>query len=210
MDGEQMIRTIALNKEKDREEAKKAFILFCGCYEVRATQMALTLCERWKKPESDAYQIVECAIEKIWLYPSFDRGKTNCKDDDRAILWWINSILVHELTMLSQNGGCSHPEAEDLPMITNPSEFIAEKFKDDYLSDEDFERMKKVLDKLVAGLNEQEITIYLTYKLYETPGKKVPRNVLNKLRTRFNISQDGIRKCQWRVKEKIEGGNYER
>ena len=75
MDGEQMIRTIALNKEKDREEAKKAFILFCGCYEVRATQMALTLCERWKKPESDAYQIVECAFEKIWLYPSFEGAR---------------------------------------------------------------------------------------------------------------------------------------
>ena len=70
--------------------------------------------------------------------------------------------------------------------------------------------MKKMLDKLVNGLNEQEITIYLTYKVYEIPGKKVPRNVLKKLRTRYNISQDGIRKCLWRVKEKIEGGDYER
>ena len=210
MDGEQLIRTIALNKERDREEARKAFELFCGYYEERATQMALVLCEKWKKPEGDAYQIVQCAFEKIWLYPSFDKSKSNCKDTDKAILWWINWIMVHELTLLSQNGDCSHPEAEDLPMITNPSEFIVEKFKDEFLSDEDFERMKKVLDKLVAGLNEQEMTIYLTYKVYETPGKKVPRNVLNKLRTRYNISQDGIRKCHWRVKEQIEGGNYER
>ena len=88
-------------------------------------------------------------------------------------------------------------------MITNPSEFIVEKFKDEFLSDEEFERMKKVLDKLVASLNEQEVTIYLTYKVYETPGKKVPRNVLNKLRTRYNISQDGIRKCHWRVLQAI-------
>ena len=205
-----MIRTIALNKERDREEARKAFELFCGYYEERATQMALVFCEKWKKPEGDAYQIVQCAFEKIWLYPSFDKSKSNCKDTDKAILWWINWIMVHELTLLSQNGDCSHPEAEDLPMITNPSEFIVEKFKDEFLSDEDFERMKKVLDKLVAGLNEQEMTIYLTYKIYEAPGKKVPRNVLNKLRTRYNISQDGIRKCHWRVKEQIEGGNYER
>lgn len=210
MDGEQLIRTIALNKERDREEARKAFELFCGYYEERATQIALALCEKWKKPEGDAYQIVQCVFEKIWLYPSFDKSKSNCKDTDKAILWWINWIMVHELTLLSQNGDCSHPEAEDLPMITNPSEFIVEKFKDEFLSDEDFERMKKVLDKLVAGLNEQEMTIYLTYKVYETPGKKVPRNVLNKLRTRYNISQDGIRKCHWRVKEQIEGGDYER
>ena len=205
-----MIRTIALNKERDREEARKAFELFCGYYEERATQIALVLCEKWKKPEGDAYQIVQCAFEKIWLYPSFDKSKSNCKDTDKAILWWINWIMVHELTLLSQNGDCSHPEAEDLPMITNPSEFIVEKFKDEFLSDEDFERMEKVLDKLVAGLNEQEMTIYLTYKVYETPGKKVPRNILNKLRTRYNISQDGIRKCHWRVKEQIEGGDYER
>lgn len=204
IDGEQLIKTIALNKHTNRDEARKAFVIFCSSYEKRAAQIALVHCSKWKKPESVAYQIVQCAFEKIWLYPSFDKSKSKCKDTDRAILNWIFWIMVHELTLLSQSGGCSHPEAEDLPLITNPLEFIGEAFKDEYLSDEEIERMKLELERIVAGLSEQEMTIYLTYKVYDRPGKKVPRNVLTKLRTRYNITQDGIRKCLWRVKQQVE------
>ena len=92
-----------------------------------------------------------------------------------------------------------------MPLITNPLDFIGEAFKDEYLSDEEIERMKLELERIVSGLSEQEITIYLTYKVYDRPGKKMPRNVLNKLRTRYNITQDGIRKCLWRVKQQVEG-----
>lgn len=203
IDGEQLIQSVASNKGVDEEKAKEAFALFCGYYEERATKRAIVLCERWKKSEAYAYQIVQCAFEKVWLYPSFDKTKSKCKDTDMAILNWIFWILVHELTLLSQSGGCSHPEAEDLPLITNPTEFIGEYFEDEYLGDDEFDRMRKELARILSELNEQEITIYLTYKLYERPGRKIPRNVLNKLRSRYNISQDGIRKCLWRVKQKI-------
>lgn len=205
IDGEHLIKTIALNKHTNRDEAQNAFALFCSYYETRAVQMALVHCGKWRRPESVAYQIVQCAFEKIWLYPTFNKSKSKCKDTDRAILNWIFWIMVHELTLLSQSGGCSHPEEEDLPLITNPLEYIGEKFKDEFLSDEEIERMKTELEKIVAGLSEQEITIYLTYKVYDRPGKKVPRSVLNKLRARYNITQAGIRKCQWRVKEQVEG-----
>lgn len=205
IDGEQLIKTIALKKHTNRADARNAFEEFCSYYEERAVQMALVHCCKWRRPESVAYQIVQCAFEKIWLYPSFDKSKSRCKDTDRAILNWIFWIMVHELTLLSQSGGCSHPEAEDLPLITNPLEFIGEAFKDEYLSDEEISRMRQELERIVEGLSEQEMTIYLTYKVYDRPGKKVPRNVLNKLRARYNITQDGIRKCQWRVKQLIEG-----
>lgn len=205
IDGEQLLMTVAMNKAKNSEEARNAFIKFCSCYEERATQMALVYCSKWKKPESVAYQIVQCAFQKIWQYPTFDKSKSKCKNTDRAILNWIFWIMVHEQTLLSQSGDCSHPDAEDLPLITNPSEFIGEYFKDEYLSDEDFKRMKAELEKRLTQLKEKEITIYLTYKIYERPGRKVPRNVLNKLRTRYNITQDGIRQCLWRTKEQIEG-----
>ena len=204
MDGEQLINTIALQKENNREEAEAAFTLFCGLYGTRVTQIAIVLCEKWKKPEGYAEQIVQCAFQKVWLYPSFDKNKSSFINTDLAILNWINWILVHELTLLSQRGDCSHPEKEDLPIITNTYEFIGEYFKDEYVSEDDFERMQTRLEVLLSGLTEQEITIYLTYKVYERPGKNIPRNVLKKLRTRFNLSQDGIRQCHWRVKHQIE------
>ena len=41
MDGEQLIMIIAKNKETNKEEAKKAFALFCGYYEEEATKMSI-------------------------------------------------------------------------------------------------------------------------------------------------------------------------
>jgi len=179
IDGEQLLQTIVKNKTNNREEAEKAFALFCGHYGERATQMAVNLCEKWKRPENYAYEIVECAFQKVWLYVSFYKKRSKIKDTDRAILNWIYWILVHELTLFSQKGNCSHPEKEDLPLITSPEEFI-EGFFDEYLSEEEFYAMKTELDKIISGLTPKEITIYLTYKVYQKNRQFAPpRNVLD-------------------------------
>lgn len=205
IDGVQLLTAIAHNKDKNKEEAKKAFELFCGYYEKDATKMAVVLCKKWKRSEDYAYVIVQCAFEKVWLYPKFDKSKTNIKDTDRAILQWLNRILLHEMMLFSEKGNCSHPEAEDLPLITNTSEFINEFFKEEFISEDHYERMRTQLDGLLSKLSEQEITVYLTYKLYLRVGKTVPRSVLKKLRARYNLTQDGIKHCRLRVEQKLGG-----
>ena len=205
IDGEQLIRAIAYQKDKDKEKAKEAFDLFCGYYEKEATKMAVVLCRNWHRSDDYAYAIVQCAFEKVWRYPTFDKRKTNYKDTDKAILQWLNKIIVRELSLFAGKGDCSHTDPEDLPLITNSAEFIQENFDDKYISDEDFERMRSQLDMILKGLTEQEITVFLTYKLYESPGKRVPRTVLKKLRARYNITQDGIKHCRIRVEQKLGG-----
>lgn len=83
MDGEKLIMTIAQNKEANKEEARKAFDLFCGYYQERVIQMAVVLCRRWKKSEDYAYIIAQCAFEKVWLHPTFDKSKTAIKNTTR-------------------------------------------------------------------------------------------------------------------------------
>lgn len=204
MDGEQLIMTIAKNKETNREEAKKAFELFCGYYQEQVTQMAIVHCRRWKKSEDYACVIVQCAFDKVWQYPTFKKDKTHFKDTDKAILHWIDKILYHEMTLFSQKGDCSHPEAEDLPIITSTEAFIEEYIGDDYLSDEQFEVVKKQLDDAFSSLTEQEVTVYLTYKLYLKMSDRVPQRVLKKLRTRYGITQDAIKHCRLRVEQKLK------
>ena len=203
LDGEQLIAAIAANKRTNVEEAKKAFTLFCGKYDSDATRMAIVICRRWKRSEDYAYVIVQCAFEKVWLYPTFNKSKTKFEDTDRAILHWLNKILLREMTLFSEKGHCSHVDPEDLPIITNSAEFIQEHFSDEYISDTDLEQVRLLLEKYLEGLSEQEITIFLTYRLYERPGRKVPRTVLKKLRSRYNITQDGIKHCRLRVEQKI-------
>lgn len=166
MDGEQLLMIIAKNKETNKEEAKKAFELFCGYYEKEATKIAVALCRSWKRSDDNAFDIVQCAFQKVWLYPTFDKSKTHFKDTDKAIMRWLNTILIREMTLFSQKGNCSHPEPEDLPLITDSGMFVEYYMEDEYMSEEQFEVAKKKLDEIFAGLSEQEITILLTYKLY--------------------------------------------
>lgn len=204
MDGEQLIMTIARNKEANREEARKAFELFCGCYEKEATKIAIALCKSWKRSEDYAYAIVQCAFEKVWLCPTFDKNKTHFKDTDKAILRWLHTILLHEMTLFSQKGNCSHPEPEDLPIITDSGVFIEKYLEEDYLTEEQLEALKSKLDDVFAGLSEQEVTIYLTYKLYMKVNNRVPQRILKKLRTRYGITQDAIKHCRLRVEQKLK------
>ena len=147
---------------------------------------------------------MQCAFEKVWLYPTFVKDKKRFKDTDKAILQWMNKILLHEMTLFSQKGNCSHPEPEDLPIITDSGMFIENYIDEDYLSPEQFDMVKKRLDDAFAGLSEQEVTIYLTYKLYLKVNDRVPRSVLKKLRARYNITQDAIKHCRLRVEEKLK------
>lgn len=204
MDGEKLIMTIAQNKEANKEEARKAFDLFCGYYQERVIQMAVVLCRRWKKSEDYAYIIAQCAFEKVWLHPTFDKSKTAIKNTDKAILRWIDVIQFHEMTLFSEKGNCSHPEPEDLPLITDTGLFIERYLEDEYLSDEAFNAMRAKMDEAFGHLTEQEITIYLTYKLYLKSNKRVPQRVLKKLRSRYGITQDAIKHCYLRVGQKLE------
>ena len=204
MDGEQLLMIIAKNKETNKEEAKKAFELFCGYYEKEATKIAVALCRSWKRSDDNAFDIVQCAFEKVWLYPTFDKSKTHFKNTDKAIMRWLNTILIREMTLFSQMGNCSHPEPEDLPLITDSGMFVEYYMEDEYMSEEQFEVAKKKLDEIFAGLSEQEITILLTYKLYLKAKGRVPHRVLKKLRTRYGITQDAIKHCRLRVEQKLK------
>ncbi len=204
VDGEQLIKSIACNKDVNKEEAVKSFELFCGYYEERVTQMAVVLCRRWKKPEEYACVIAQCAFDKVWQYPTFVKSKTNFKDTDTAILHWFDKILYHEMSLFSEKGNCSHPDTEDLPIITSTESFIESYIEDEYLSDEQFDALKSKLDEAFSQLSEQEVTVYLTYKLYLKMNDRVPQKVLKKLRARYGITQDAIKHCKLRVEQKLK------
>lgn len=209
IDGEKLINEIALNKSDNVEVAKNAFIQFCSYYEERVAKMCITLCKNWSTPEQVGYDIAQCIFEKVWMYPTFNKAKAKYKNTDKAISNWLYWIALHELSLYSQKGECSHPQKEDLPLITSTEMFIVERFKDEYLSEEAISRMKVRLDTMLLGLKEREKVIYLTYKLYKQAHRNVPKNVLNKLRSRYNISQDYIRQIQYRVVKQIEENKYE-
>ena len=91
-----------------------------------------------------------------------------------------------------------------MPIITSTEAFIESYIEDEYLSDEQFDALKTKFDEAFAGLSEQEVTVYLTYKLYLKMNDRVPQRVLKKLRTRYGITQDAIKHCKLRVEQKLK------
>ena len=49
------------------------------------------------------------------------------------------------------------------------------------------------LEKKISILDEKHRIIYLTYKAYQTSGKKLPRKLLEILRKRLGVTQTTIR-----------------
>lgn len=51
----------------------------------------------------------------------------------------------------------------------------------------------RIMNDKISKLDEKHRVIYLTYKAYQTSGKKLPRKLLDKLRKRLGVTQATIR-----------------
>lgn len=191
VDGVKLLHIIA-NKYNDMEAASKAFHLFVGYFEDKIKKYVEIQASKIGYDEKVAFEAMQCAFNKVWLYPSFDMNKTHCKNEERAIVIWLMRIAASQMHQFSRYGQCAQitPE-EDLSIIESTEQFI-----DFHASDLDPELKMQyflALDMKLSVLEEKHRIIYLTYMAYQTSGKKLPRNVLSKLRKRLGITQVTVR-----------------
>lgn len=175
------------------EKAKESLALFTAFFEDKIRVYAEVQASHLGLTETAALQAMQCAFAKVWKYPySFDMSKSHCKDEDTAIIVWLKSIVASQLFEYAKNGYCvDQTEEEDLSVIENAQSFVEYHMPD--ISPE--EKMKLVLafDAKLSALDEKHKIIYLTYKAYESRGKKLPRKLLSKLRERLGVSQTTVR-----------------
>ena len=80
---------------------------------------------------------------------------------------------------------------EDLSVIETSEEFVDYHIRD-YPIEEKL-MLIQAMNQKISSLDEKHRIIYLTYKAYETQGKKLPRRLLEKLRVRLCVTQVTIR-----------------
>lgn len=143
--------------------------------------------------ENVAFEAMQCAFNKVWLYPSFDMSKSHCKNEERAIIIWLQSIAASQMYQYTQKGECAQiKEDEDLSVIESAEDFICLHNTD--LSPEVKMNLVLAFNEKLSVLDEKHRIIYLTYKAYQTRGKKLPRTLLAKLRKRLGeITQITVR-----------------
>lgn len=191
INGGKLLRAIA-NKDSDLESARKAFYLFCGYFENKIKKNVEILAFKYGCGENAAFEAIQCAFNKVWLYPTFDMSKSNCKNEEKAIIIWLGQIAYSQICQYKEFGECAKitPE-EDLSIIETSEDFVAFHVAELPLNRKI--ELVAALDKKMSKLNEKQKVIYLTYKAYQVSGKKLPRRLLDKLRKRLGVTQTTIR-----------------
>lgn len=191
VDGVKLLNIIA-NKENDMDAAKKAFILFIGYFESKIRTFVEVYANKIGYDENVAFEAIQCAFNKVWNYPTFDMKKSSCKNEEKAIIIWLMSIAASQMHQYSRKGECAQIKTdEDLSVIETSDDFVSFHIED--LSFEQKMEYVLALNKKLSVLDEKHRIIYLTYKAYQTRGKKLPRKLLDKLRKRLDVSQVTIR-----------------
>lgn len=187
-----LIRIIA-NRNIDEEAARKAFYLFVSYFEIKIKKRVEILALKYGYNENVAFEAIRCAFNKVWLYPTFDMGKSSCTNEENAIIIWLVKIAFSQMCQFSRTGECARiSEEEDLSVIENTEDFV-DSFQVAGLDPLEKMQLIEIMEKKLSLLDEKHRIIYLTYKAYQRSGKKLPRKLLEMLRKRLGLSQSAIR-----------------
>mgnify|MGYP000356357332 FL=1 len=192
VDGVKLIRIIA-NRNIDEEAARKAFYLFVSYFEIKIKKRVEILALKYGYNENVAFEAIRCAFNKVWLYPTFDMGKSSCTNEENAIIIWLVKIAFSQMCQFTRTGECARiSEEEDLSVIENTEDFV-DSFQVAGLDPLEKMQLIEIMEKKLSLLDEKHRIIYLTYKAYQRSGKKLPRKLLEMLRKRLGLSQSAIR-----------------
>ena len=192
VDGVQLLNAIA-NKDKDLEAAKQAFTLFTSYFLDKIKLPVEKIVFNNGYSEEVAVNALQCTFNKVWLYPTFDKRKSRCKNTDKGIPIWLIKIATSQMYEFTKKGECANIRTEeDLSVIEDPESFI-KAFNVANLEPEKKIHYLQALTKRISILDEKHRIIYLTYKAYYVNNKKLPRSVLAKLRKRLGLTQTTVR-----------------
>lgn len=180
------------NKTSDSETAERSFRIFVSYFESDVMKFAEIHAKKMGFPIESAFEAVNCAFARVWRYPTFDISKARCKDPNKGILVWLNRIAANQMYEYVKKNSCAqHTQEEDLSVIENAASFVDLLIRDNPVE----EKIEYVtaLENRISCLDEKHRIIYLTYKAYDSVGKKLPRSLLAKLRNRLGITQATVR-----------------
>jgi DNA-directed RNA polymerase specialized sigma24 family protein len=177
------------------EIAKQAFHVFTFRFQLDLLKKLVPVCKGWGYDEQVATEIAYGTFARIWKYPKFNKTKARQTDYDKAITFYLYGIAENLLADYKKhNGGEANPftgEEEIIREFPNIENMQMGKERKAILIERQ-EYIKKLLDRL----SPKHRIIYLTYKHYEHiihDGYKLPRKLLQNLRTELDLTQNSIR-----------------
>lgn len=193
---ENLLEYIQWQDEPDYAEvAKEALKVFIFRYQLELLKKLIPICINWGYDKQVATELAYETFDRIWKYPKFDLSKSNQKDYNKAITFYLFGIAKRLLADYKRR-----ETEEPNPFIGD--EDIIRDFPDIEMLELGKER-KAQLQKLYELLNEalsklspKHKIIYLTYKQYESitsEGYNLPRHLTKKLQDELDLTQNSIR-----------------
>lgn len=191
---EDLIQYIKWKNEPGCEDAAKAaFHAFCfrlGDDLVKKTEI---ICKRWKYDKHVAAEIANQVFSRFWKYPNYDHPKSNGKDAETGVKFYLYRFVERELT------NYYYKEQGIIASPYDGTEEIIYDYPEMDLGDYEPEKRKElqgkleVVKKALERLGEKHKVIYLTYQAHENPNHKLPRHLLQSLRDELDLAQATVR-----------------
>lgn len=199
-----------IQKRTDPQEnsfSEFAFQAFVFRFEEDVTKKTEVISGNWGFNIEETIEIVQNVFKKFWKYPKFNIEKKKEQNLDKAVILYLYGIARNELAnyfnkknglMLSPYDG-SEQLVYDLPEIPDLDDQV------DYNIDVQLSKIRlKAIKAALETLSEKHKIIYLTYSSHEYSGKKLPRELLCKLREELGVNQATIRSYKKDVSDKIK------
>ncbi|MDD4993814.1 MAG: sigma-70 family RNA polymerase sigma factor [Paludibacter sp.] len=199
-----------IQKRTDPKEisfSESAFHAFVFRFEGDVTKKAEVICGSWGFNIEETIEIVQNVFKKFWRYPKFNVEKKKEQNLDKAVILYLYGIARNELTdyFNKKNGLKLSPYDGSEELVYDLPEMPILDDQADYNVDVQLSKIRlKAIKAALETLSEKHKIIYLTYSSYEYSGKKLPRELLCKLREELGVNQATIRSYKKDVSDKIK------
>jgi hypothetical protein len=191
---EDLIELIKSKEQADYVElAQAAFAAFTFRFQDQVVDKCRKLGRSWGYDRETSDMLAERTFEKFYRYP-FRFKKSECRDLP------VNECVKCYLFVTAQHCFCDYKNeyTQDISPYDGSESVVVEFPALDHLqleagSIEEIREMQSVIESALATLTPNHKKIYLTYKMYEKAGFKLPRHLLEKLRKETELSQSTIR-----------------
>lgn len=190
-------------REHFHEAAECALKAFFFRFEGDLIKKCRVVAIKWGYDDITGDILCEQAFEKFWNKAHLFKPQ-QCKSEnlDSCVLFYIYRIAQRLLAdrYREEISGIDYTGEEELvlefPDLEN-LEIPKEKLKD-------LKAKALLIDNALGRLSGKHKIIYLTYQTYEKNGKRLPRQLLKKLRDELDLSQNSIRVYKKEAIETVE------
>lgn len=184
-----------IGDKTDLINSEAAFHAFYFRFSQDVSKKCEIICGKWGYDHLFASEVMQNVFRKFWKYPKYKHEKSNCKDIDKGVLLYlfrfaftclIDQIKIENSIGISPYTGDEEIITEIPHQIEIPGEY------------------QVIITNAISSFSPKHKIVYLTYKMYEIDGFKLPRTLLLKLRQELGISQTTIRYYKYEVEKKIK------